>query len=119
MKSIAMLGIGTLLGFGTVVGVMSAKGADTRAYRQLDLFSEAFEKVRANYERPVDDSELISSAIQGMVSQLDPHSRYMDAKAYSGDFQVTTTGQFGGIGVLVAQDDGHIKVISLTDGMPA
>jgi len=119
MKSIAMLGIGTVLGFGAVLGVMSARGADTSAYRQLDLFSEAFEKVRANYERPVDDSELISSAIQGMVSKLDPHSRYMDAKAYGGDFKVTTTGQFGGIGVLVTQDDDNIKVVSLTDGMPA
>jgi carboxyl-terminal processing protease len=118
MKRIAMLGIGTVLGFGAALGVMSAKGADTSAYRQLDLFSEAFEKVRANYVRPVDDSELISSAIQGMVSELDPHSSYMDTKSY-GDMQITTRGQFGGVGVEIQMDDGLVKVISPIDGTPA
>jgi hypothetical protein len=63
------------------------------AYGQLDLFSDAFERVRANYVRPVKDSELVDAAIQGMVSNLDPHSSYMDAKMY-GDMQITTRGQF-------------------------
>jgi len=75
--------------------------------------------VRANYVEPVKDSQLIDTAIQGMVAGLDPHSGYMNAKAYNGDFQVTPHGQFGGIGVVVQQDNGAIKVISATDGMPA
>ena len=108
------------MGFGAALGVMSAKGADdASAYRQLDLFSDAFEKVRANYVRPVQDKELIGDAVQGMVSSLDPHSSYMNAKSY-GDMQITTNGQFGGVGIIVEQEEsGLIKVISPVDGTPA
>ena len=119
MKRIAFVGMGVVVGFAGALGVMSAKGADdASAYRQLDLFSDAFEKVRANYVRPVQDKELIGSAIQGMVSELDPHSSYMDAKNY-GDMKVTTSGQFGGVGVIVQMEDGLIKVVSPVDGTPA
>ncbi len=119
MKRIAFVGMGVVIGFGAALGVMSAKGADdASAYRQLDLFSDAFEKVRANYVRPVEDKELIGSAIQGMVSDLDPHSQYMNARNY-GDMKITTSGQFGGVGVQVQQEDGIIKVISPIDGTPA
>ncbi len=119
MKRIALVGMGVVVGFGAALGVMSARGADdASAYRQLDLFSDAFERVRANYVRPVQDRELISAAIQGMVSNLDPHSAYMDAKSY-GNMQVQTRGQFGGVGIEVTQEDGLIKVISPIDGTPA
>ena len=120
MKRIAFVGMGVVMGFGAALGVMSAKGADdASAYRQLDLFSDAFEKVRANYVRPVQDKELIGDAVQGMVSSLDPHSSYMNAKSY-GDMQITTNGQFGGVGIIVEQEEsGLIKVISPVDGTPA
>jgi carboxyl-terminal processing protease len=120
MKRFALVGVGMVAGFGIALGVLSAaQGAnDVSAYRQLDLFSDAFERVRANYVRPVQDSELINAAIQGMVSNLDPHSSYMDAKNY-GDMQITTHGQFGGVGIEVTQEDGLIKVISPIDGTPA
>ena len=119
MKRIAFVGMGVVVGFGAALGVMSARGADdASAYRQLDLFSDAFEKVRANYVRPVEDKELIGSAIQGMVSELDPHSSYMDAKSY-GDMQITTRGQFGGVGIQVIEEDGLIKVSKPIDGTPA
>jgi carboxyl-terminal processing protease len=119
MKRIAFVGMGVVMGFGAALGVMSAKGADdASAYRQLDLFSDAFEKVRANYVRPVEDKELIGDAIQGMVSSLDPHSSYMDTKSY-GDMQITTRGQFGGVGVEIQMEDGLIKVVSPIDGTPA
>ena len=105
MKRIAFVGMGVVMGFGAALGVMSAKGADdASAYRQLDLFSDAFEKVRANYVRPVQDKELIGDAVQGMVSSLDPHSSYMNAKSY-GDMQITTNGQFGGVGIIVEQEE--------------
>ena len=120
MKPLAMLGLGAILGVGAAAGIVAARGADdASAYRQLDLFSVAFQKVRANYVEPVKDSDLVDTAIQGMVAGLDPHSAYMTAKAYNGDFQVTTHGQFGGVGVVVMQDAGMIKVMSATDGMPA
>ena len=117
MKKVALIGVGMLGGFAAaMIALPEAKGAnDTSAYGQLDLFSDAFERVRANYVRPVKDSELIDAAIQGMVSNLDPHSSYMDAKMY-GDMQITTKGQFGGVGIEVTQEDGVIKVISPIDG---
>jgi carboxyl-terminal processing protease len=120
MKKFALVGMGLVAGFAAATFALpEAKGAnDTSAYGQLDLFSDAFERVRANYVRPVKDSELIDAAIQGMVSNLDPHSSYMDAKMY-GDMQITTKGQFGGVGIEVTQEDGVIKVISPIDGTPA
>ena len=76
------MGVGIVIGFIVAVGVLpAAQGANnTGPYRQFNLFSEAFERVRANYVRPVQDNELINGAIEGMVSGLDPHSSYMDAK---------------------------------------
>lgn len=120
MKKIALILVGGVAGFGLALGVLpQAHGAsDMGAYRQLDLFSNAFERVRANYVRPVKDSKLISAAIEGMVSSLDPHSSYMDAKSY-GDMQITTRGEFGGVGIEVTQEDGLIKVISPIDNTPA
>ncbi len=121
MKKIALLGLGLVGGFSAAMFALpEARGAnDASAYSQLDLFSDAFERVRANYVRPVKDSELIDAAIQGMVSNLDPHSSYMDVKMY-GDMQINTKGQFGGVGIEVTQDEGGlIKVISPIDGTPA
>ena len=121
MKKIALLGLGLVGGFtAAMFALPEARGAsDTSAYGQLDLFSDAFERVRANYVRPVKDSELIDAAIEGMVANLDPHSSYMDAKMY-GDMQITTKGEFGGVGIEVTQDEGGlIKVISPIDGTPA
>jgi carboxyl-terminal processing protease len=120
MKKFALVGLGLVGGFAAaMVALPEAKGAnDASAYGQLDLFSDAFERVRANYVRPVKDSELIDAAIQGMVSNLDPHSSYMDVKTY-GDMQINTKGQFGGVGIEVTQEDGLIKVISPIDGTPA
>ncbi|HJT43560.1 MAG TPA: S41 family peptidase [Rhizomicrobium sp.] len=122
MKKLALVGLGLVGGFAAATFALpQAQGAnDTSAYGQLDLFSDAFERVRANYVRSVKDSELIDAAIQGMVSNLDPHSSYMDTKMY-GDMQITTKGQFGGVGIEVTQEDGNglIKVISPIDGTPA
>ena len=119
MKRIAFVALGVVIGF-SVAGILpAAHGAnDMSTYRQLDLFGQAFDSVRKNYVRPVQDSALVNSAIQGMVSDLDPHSSYMDAKAFA-DMQITTKGEFGGIGVEVTMEDGLIKVISPIDDTPA
>src|SRR5205807_9498061 len=74
---------------------------------------------RSEYVTPVEDSKLVDGAIEGMLTHLDPHSSYIDAKSFRGDFEVTTKGQFGGVGLVVMQDGGLIKVITPTDGMPA
>ncbi len=120
MKRYAFVGLGMAVGFVAALGILpAAHGAnDMNAYRQLDLFSDAFEAVRAKYVRPVDDSELINAAIDGMVSSLDPHSSYMDAKAFA-DMQIQTKGSFGGIGIEVTMENGLVKVISPIDNTPA
>src|ERR1700685_2053487 len=120
MKRVAVVALGAVAGFGIALSVLpEAKGAsDMGAYQSLDLFSNAFERERANYVRPVQDGERATARVQGMVPSLDTHSSYMDAKAYN-DMQITTKGEFGGVGIEVTQEDGLIKVISPIDGTPA
>jgi carboxyl-terminal processing protease len=87
-------------------------------YRLLTLFGDVFERVRAEYVDPVGDKDLVENAINGMLTGLDPHSSYMNAKAFR-DMQVQTKGEFGGLGIEVTQDSGFIKVISPIDDTPA
>src|SRR6516225_8260705 len=93
-----------------------AAAADT--YRQLSLFGDVFERVRADYVEKPDDSKLIESAINGMLAGLDPHSSYMDSKSFR-DLQVQTRGEFGGLGIEVTMEDGLIKVVAPIDETPA
>jgi carboxyl-terminal processing protease len=93
-----------------------ATAADT--YRQLSLFGDVFERVRANYVERPDDSKLIESAINGMLTGLDPHSSYMDSKSFR-ELQVQTRGEFGGLGIEVTMEDGIIKVVAPIDETPA
>ena len=118
MKPAGYAIVGLVLGAGAFA--LAAHGAvEPTAYDQLDLFSTAFAKVRANYVEPVPDNKLVNAAIEGMVAKLDPHSAYMDAKSFGGDFQVRTQGHFGGVGIEVSPDAGMIRVMSAMDGMPA
>jgi carboxyl-terminal processing protease len=101
------------IGFGS-----TAKAAAADTYRQLNLFGDVFERVRADYVEKPDDSKLIESAINGMLSGLDPHSSYMEPKAFR-DMQVQTRGEFGGLGIEVTMEDGLIKVVAPIDDTPA
>src|SRR5207302_10769338 len=96
----------------------SARAATSDTYRQLNLFGDVFERVRSDYVEKPDDSKLVESAISGMLTGLDPHSSYMDAKSFR-DMQQQTKGEFGGVGIEVTMEDGLIKVISPIDGTPA
>lgn len=91
---------------------------DTDTYRQLDLFGLVFERVRADYVEEVTDQKLIEAAINGMLSSLDPHSSYLDAKSYR-EMQVQTRGEFGGLGIEVTMENGLVKVVSPIDDTPA
>jgi carboxyl-terminal processing protease len=120
LNNVAVACVGVGLGVAAALGILSAHSAGSPpAYNQLRTFSAAFAQVRAQYFKPVTDEELIEGAIKGMVGRLDPHSAYMNAKSFGGDFRARTRGRFGGIGVQVMPDKGTIKVISPTDGMPA
>jgi carboxyl-terminal processing protease len=96
----------------------SAKAAASDTYRQLNLFGDVFERVRADYVDKPDDTKLIESAINGMLTGLDPHSSYMDPKSFR-DMQVQTRGEFGGLGIEVTMEDGLIKVVAPIDDTPA
>ena len=97
----------------------SAKAAAADTYRQLNLFGDVFERVRADYVEKPDDQKLIETAINGMLTGLDPHSSYMDPKSFR-DMQVQTRGEFGGLGIEVTmEEDGLIKVVTPIDDTPA
>ncbi|HEY6255884.1 MAG TPA: S41 family peptidase, partial [Xanthobacteraceae bacterium] len=96
----------------------SAKAASADAYKQLSLFGDVFERVRSDYVEKPDDGKLVESAINGMLTGLDPHSSYMDAKSFR-DMQVQTRGEFGGLGIEVTMEDGLVKVVAPIDDTPA
>src|SRR5262245_59463101 len=94
----------------------AASNADT--YKQLNLFGDVFDRVRSDYVEEPDDQKLIEAAINGMLSSLDPHSSYMNAKNFQ-EMQVQTTGKFGGLGIEVTMENGIVKVVSPIDDTPA
>ncbi len=107
----------TLVATNPTIGI-GAIAAGSDIYRQLNLFGDVFEKVRSDYVEKPDDSKLIEAAINGMLSSLDPHSSFMDAKNYR-DMQVQTRGEFGGLGIEVTMEEGVLKVVAPIDDTPA
>ena len=91
---------------------------DKDVYKYLNLFGEAFEKIKNNYVEPVNSKDLIESAIEGMLSSLDPHSSYLNDKELK-ELRVQTKGEFGGLGIEVTLENGFVKVIAPIDDTPA
>ena len=127
MRKTSLILLGAIAGAGltllatqpnTALVSTRAKAASSDTYRQLNLFGDVFERVRADYVEKPDDSKLIKSAINGMLAALDPHSSYMDPKSFR-DMQVQTRGEFGGLGIEVTMEDGLIKVVAPIDDTPA
>jgi len=85
---------------------------------ELRTFTEVFARIKSDYVEPVEDKKLITEAINGMVSGLDPHSSYLDAEGYK-DLQIGTQGEFGGLGIEVGMEDGFVKVVSPIEDTPA
>ena len=98
--------------------VAGAQSKISETYRQLNLFGDVFERVRSDYVEEVGDEELIESAINGMLTSLDPHSSYLNAKSFR-DMQVQTRGEFSGLGIEVTMERGLVKVVSPIDDTPA
>lgn len=124
MKKLALAAIGgTLAGMvltaqftGPLIAQEAAKTKST--YEQLDLFGDIFERIRSAYVEEVDEEELIRSAINGMLTSLDPHSSYLPPEDFD-SMQVQTRGEFGGLGIEVTQENGFVKVVSPIDDTPA
>lgn len=110
--------------FGMVLGTnvnrphSGAFAASSDTYRQLNLFGDVFERIRADYVEEVQDKDMIESAIRGMLTSLDPHSSYMSADEFK-NMQVQTKGEFGGLGIEVTLDNGLVRVVSPIDDTPA
>ncbi len=113
-----MAGVAAGPGFGVLHEAFAQDSSHTDMYQLLKVFGDVVERVRAEYVEPVDDKELIENAINGMLTGLDPHSSYMNAKAFK-DMQIQTKGEFGGLGIEVNEDKGLIKVVSPIDDTPA
>jgi carboxyl-terminal processing protease len=86
--------------------------------QELRAFAEIFGRIKENYVEPVEDKVLLEHAIRGMLAGLDPHSSYLNEEEFS-ELQEGTSGEFGGLGIEVGQEDGFIKVISPIDDTPA
>ena len=114
---------GMLVGAALAVGVAGPLVAQEREgegsiYAQLDLFSDIFDRIRAQYVEEVDEGELLEAAINGMLTSLDPHSSFLSEEDFA-DMREQTRGEFGGLGIEVTQEDGFVKVVSPIDGTPA
>jgi carboxyl-terminal processing protease len=126
MRKLSLLLLGAALGAGSatvatqtsLLSSTSAIAASADTYRQLSLFGDVFEKIRTDYVEKPEESKLVESAINGMLTSLDPHSSYMDAKSFR-DMQVQTRGEFGGLGIEVTMEDGLVKVVTPIDETPA
>jgi len=101
-----------------VLAVKDNEEGHTLPLEELRAFTEVFTRIKNDYVEPVMDKDLLDSAIEGMLTGLDPHSAYLDADAYK-ELQVGTTGEFGGLGIEVGMEDGFVKVISPIDDTPA
>lgn len=99
----------------------AASAATTKAPLPLDelrTFAEVMDRIKAAYVEPVDDKTLLENAIKGMLSNLDPHSAYLEPEAFA-ELQESTSGEFGGLGIEVGMEDGFVKVVSPIDDTPA
>src|SRR5215210_8089860 len=126
MRKISLVLLGALVGAGSAtlvsqthfLSMTSAIAASSETYRQLSLFGDVFEKVRTDYVERPEEAKLIESAINGMLTSLDPHSSFMDAKNFR-DMQIQTRGEFGGLGIEVTMEEGFVKVVAPIDETPA
>jgi carboxyl-terminal processing protease len=117
----ALLVLAVLAAGSTMVSLarsQSASAANSEIYRQLDLFGEVLERVRADYVEKPEDPKLIEAAINGMLTALDPHSAYLNPKHFR-DMQVQTRGEFGGLGIEVTMENGVVKVVAPIEDTPA
>ncbi len=111
----AIAGVTTVF---NVTRTYSATSANSEIYKQLDLFGDVLERVRTDYVEKPDDTKLIESAINGMLSSLDPHSAFLNRKHFT-DMQVQTRGEFGGLGIEVTMENNIVKVVAPIDETPA
>jgi carboxyl-terminal processing protease len=122
LQQLGLLAVGIVVGVAVSLNYSAvAQRATTAAplpIEELRAFTEVFGRVKTDYVEPVDDKKLITEAINGMLTGLDPHSAYLDQDAFR-ELQVGTQGEFGGLGIEVGMEDGFVKVVAPIDDTPA
>ena len=123
VRAVLVVVIGCVLGFslsvgGGLIGKQAVPKKEELDWEQARLFAEVLERVKRDYVEPLDDAELLESAIRGMVSDLDAHSEYLDANEYR-DIRISTTGSYTGIGIEIDEIDGKVIVVTPMAGSPA
>jgi len=122
-RAILVIAVGATLGMalsfgGSLLASKQQPVAEDAALDQARLFAEVMQRVKSDYVEPIDDSKLMDSALRGMLSDLDPHSQYLDADEYR-DIRISTSGSYTGIGIEVAEVDDEVRVITPLAGSPA
>jgi len=121
VEKIGLVGLGLIAGVFISLHFSALADKDTEAtlpVEELRSFSEVFGRVKSDYVEPVEDKKLITGAINGMLSSLDPHSAYLNVEDFK-ELQVGTQGEFGGLGIEVGMEDGLVKVVSPIEDTPA
>ncbi len=122
LKQISLVFVGVLAGVLLSLNFSAVAQRDAARFPlpvdELRAFAEVFGAIKSGYVEPVEDKKLISGAINGMLTDLDPHSAYLDADAFR-ELQVGTQGEFGGLGIEVGMEDGFVKVVSPIEDTPA
>ncbi len=123
VRAILVIVIGVVMGLSLSIGGGLVSGnqpldQEELAWEQARLFAEVLERVKRDYVEPIDEAELLESAIRGMVSDLDPHSQYLDAREYR-DIRISTTGSYTGIGIEVDEVGGNVVIVTPIAGSPA
>ena len=122
-RGILVVVIGSIMGFSLSLGGASLSGRSQTSTKELSweqarLFAEVMERVKRDYVDPIDDAQLLESAVRGMVADLDRHSEYLDADEFQ-DVRISTSGSYSGVGLEVSTENGAIVVIAPIDGTPA
>jgi carboxyl-terminal processing protease len=120
LKQFGLLALGALLGAALTLNYPAVAQREQASLPIDDLraFTEIFGKIKSDYVEPVEDKKLLTEAINGMLSGLDPHSAYLDPEAFK-ELQVGTQGEFGGLGIEVGMEDGFVKVVAPIEDTPA
>ncbi|MBI5919566.1 MAG: S41 family peptidase [Nitrosomonadales bacterium] len=120
-EKFGLIGVGVVAGIALSLNYSASAEKEAAAplpIEEMRAFTDVFGKIKSDYVEPVSDKKLITEAINGMLSGLDPHSAYLDADAFK-ELQISTQGEFGGLGIEVGMEDGLVKVVSPIEDTPA
>jgi carboxyl-terminal processing protease len=118
-KNLALVFIGLIAGIAATIQLSATAQQNTALpLDELRTLSNVFAQIKREYVEPIEDKQLLTDAVKGMVSSLDPHSSYLDKKDFS-EMQEQTTGKFAGLGIEITSEDGLVKVLNPIEDSPA